>query len=174
MLRLPESEVTRMPLDTSSINSSLHSRWLELGLTAFFGALAFGTWATHGYDAAITENPLSARALFVWLAVSMAGLVVGVLLGMFSAPGWSQRRWADRPSAPGDMNDASLMLGLFLLGIGMSPVYDPSTGPGDWLWLVVSAFVGAASVALHLMVRGERRRFQAHAAWPRRVPYPPA
>ncbi len=48
-------------------------RRYDAWLTMLFGVFAIGTWALHGFEAAFADDPLSARALFVWVAAAMAG-----------------------------------------------------------------------------------------------------
>jgi len=143
-------------------------RQLDPWLTLWFGVLAFGHWTFHGLQAASTDNPLSTKALFVWLAAAMAGLVLGITLAIFTAPLRAKRLWANPATDPRDLN-FPLTAGIFCLGAEASPVYSSSAGTWEWSFLAVSAFVGALAIGGNVIVRGERR-FQPAAPWPHQVP----
>jgi hypothetical protein len=123
----------------------------------FFGVFAVGTWAFHGLQAAFADDPLSTKALFVWLAAAMAGWAAAITLVIFTAPLRTKRRQSDPAGTKWGLNNSSLTMGIYFLGTGTSPIYDLSAGTWDWSWLVMSAFVGAFVLGTALLVWGEWR-----------------
>jgi len=130
-----------------------HDAWI----TMFFGVLAVGTWAFHGLQAAFAEDPVSTKALFVWLAAAMVGWALAMIFVLFTAPLRAKQLQSYPAMTKWGVNNSSLTAGIFLLGVGTSPVYSPSAGTWDWSLLLMSAFVGAFVLSVALCCCGANR-----------------
>lgn len=140
---------------------SLNFRRLDLWLIVGFGVLAVWSWGSQAIQAALAEEPLSTRALFAWLAVAMAGLALGLTLGMLTAPLRARRLALARTTHDWDMGTFGLVMGIYFLGADIRPIHDPSVSVWDWTFLVLSALTGACMLGLALIIRGEPRTLPA-------------
>jgi len=145
---------------------SLNIRRLDVWLIFGFGVFAVWSWGSQAIEAALAEVPISTRALFVWLAVAMAGLVLGLTLGVLTAPLRARRLALARTTHDWDMGNLGLVMGIYFLGADIRPIHDPSVDVWGWTFLVLSAVVGACMLGLALVIRREPRALPAPSSPP--------
>jgi hypothetical protein len=153
---------------------SLNIRRLDFWLIVGFGVLAVWSWSSQAIQTALAEELLSTRALFVWLAVAMAGLALGLMLGMLTAPLRARRLAVTPTTHDWDIGTFGLVMGIYFLGADIGPIHDPSVDVWDWTFLVLSALVGACMLGLSLIIRREPRTLPARSSPPYGLPDHPS
>lgn len=157
----------------------MFDRRFEYWLTLVVGVLAAGTWVSQTVRAVTADGELSAKGLFVWLAATMAGVAMGVVVGMLTT-GFRARQAARQlarggPNAVWESSRYGLLMGLVFLGWGTDPIFADPHGLWAWTYPVVSATAAGCIFGMVPLLRDERRLpIPPPAYYPPPPGYPPA
>jgi hypothetical protein len=129
-------------------------------LNVLASVLAVGIWASNALRAAVGDEGLSTRALFIYLSLVLLGVALATLLDVLTASG--RARWRERHGEPrtivDDLKTQQFLTALWALGFGASPILDASPGALGWTLLAVGALVGGFSLGAATALASERRQ----------------
>lgn len=97
----------------------------------------------------------------MWLAATIAGVAIGVVVGMLTA-GFRARQAARQmasggPNAVWDMSRYALVMGIFLLSWGTDPIFADPRGLWAWTYPLVAATAAGIMFGMVFVFRDERR-----------------
>lgn len=136
-------------------------RQSEFVLTLVVGVIAAATWLSQTVRAIAAEGDLSAKGLFVWVAAALAGMAIGVVVGMLTT-GFRARQAARQmarggPNAVWDGSRYALLMGIAFLGWGTGPIFAEPQQLWGWLTPVGMTLVAGFALGVGVISREERR-----------------
>ncbi len=127
--------------------------WLTLG----GGLVTAAVWASNGARAVFADD-LAVQALFAWVAFTLAGLALGVVLSVLAAPRRARLRQRGHGGlAVTDLATPLLLLGLLSIGGAADPIFDVSSDAWSWASLIAGSVIGGLLLGSVVVLRSEAR-----------------
>lgn len=147
----PLGKVVRRPRTKSESDANMTriARQPYQWLTLSFGLVAALVWGSLGLRVIGMDSDPSGKALFACTALVLAGFALGSVAWILAAP-----RRAKRPADAvllAEMMAPSALMGITLIGLGASPIVDPSTSLWGWVLLVGASLVGGLNLGVSFM-----------------------
>lgn len=126
--------------------------WLAVGI----GVVAALTWTSVAVRAVVMDDNPSVKGLVGCAALVLVGVALGPAAWILSAPIRAKRSPAEAAGFA-EMRAAFAMLGIMVIGMGVSPIVDPSPSAWDWALMVLGSLTGGLNLSFAFMSVADQR-----------------